>query len=52
MNTLPGMAAPQQAAAEAEIEKGRPVAASKSLIPKAGHGIRTRDFDLGKFVVN
>jgi hypothetical protein len=34
----------------AENEKGRPEAASNSLILRAGHGIRTRDFDLGKLM--
>ena len=33
-------------------EKGRLKEAAKSLIPEAGHRIRTRDFDLGNFGVD
>jgi hypothetical protein len=51
MNALPGLGGLLWHA-EAENKKSRRKAASKSLIREAGHGIRTRDFDLGKFVVN
>jgi hypothetical protein len=34
------------------MKKAAPSEAAKLLIPEAGHGIRTRDFDLGNLVLN
>jgi hypothetical protein len=51
MNKLPGLRR-KQSQARSKNDKGRQVAASNRLILKAGHEIRTRDFDLGNIAVN